>query len=219
VRHNNQARALEQVIGITVALDELWSNREDESGTAASFRRHKSLKAGSRETLRSGKKVMRFWVLALSLLGFLVSADAASAGLSTTTRDPSVASASAAFTDAATQETEDQIGLNKGRRRDVQRRLTRLGFDTRINGRFDENTRAVITRWQTARGYPATGFLNTPQHQSLLTESVSAANASIGDESDNDNPRPRRGDGVHRHRIGGPVGLIGGMVGGLFGRR
>ena len=162
---------------------------------------------------------MRFWVLALSLLGFLVSADAAHAGLSTTTRDPSAAVDSASLTDEATQETEDQIGLNRSKRRDVQRRLTRLGFDTRVNGKFDERTRAAITRWQTARGYPATGFLNTPQHQSLLTESVSAANASTGEESDSDNPRTRRGGHAHRHGVGGPVGLIGGMVGGLFGRR
>jgi peptidoglycan hydrolase-like protein with peptidoglycan-binding domain len=162
---------------------------------------------------------MRFWVLALSLLGFLVSADAANAGLSTTTRDPSAAVDSATFTDQATQEestqeTEDRIGLDRGERRDVQRWLTRLGFDTRVNGKFDKRTRAAITRWQTARGYPATGFLNTPQHQSLLTESVSTANASAGDESDHDSSRPRRG-----HRIGGPIGLIGGVVGGLFGRR
>ena len=56
------------------------------------------------------------------------------------------------------------------KRRDVQRRLTGLGFDTKVNGKFDESTRAVITRWQGARGYPKTGFLNTLQHQALLTE-------------------------------------------------
>jgi peptidoglycan hydrolase-like protein with peptidoglycan-binding domain len=162
---------------------------------------------------------MRFWVLALSLLAFLVSADAARAGLSTTTRDLSSAIDPATFTDEATQETEDQIGLDKGRRRDVQRRLTGLGFDTKVNGKFDEATRAVITRWQAARGYPRTGFLNTPQHKALLTESVSAVHASTGDESGNEHPTSRRGGGAHRHRIGGPVGVIGGMIGGLFGRR
>jgi peptidoglycan hydrolase-like protein with peptidoglycan-binding domain len=161
---------------------------------------------------------MRFWVLALSVLGFLVSADAANAGLSTTTRDPSAAIGSATVMDEATQETEDQIGLNRSKRRDVQRQLTRLGFETRVNGKFGEATRTAITRWQAAHGYPTTGFLNTSQHTSLLTESVAAANASTSDESDNDNP-PHRGRGhAHRHRIGGPVGLIGGMVGGLFGR-
>jgi peptidoglycan hydrolase-like protein with peptidoglycan-binding domain len=163
---------------------------------------------------------MRVLILALSVLGILVSADAANAGLSTTTRNPSASVDSATLTDEATQETEDQIGLDKAKRRAVQRRLTALGFDTKVNGKFDEPTRAVITRWQEARGYPKTGFLNTPQHKALLTETVSAQ-ASAGDEIDSEHPaRHRRGGGAHRHRsIGGPGALIGGMVGGLFGRR
>ena len=127
------------------------------------------------------------------------------------------------FTEEATQETEDQIGLNKARRKDVQRRLTGLGFDTKANGKFDETTRAVITRWQGARGYPQTGFLNTLQHKALLTETVPAARASSsasGESAEAPPPRRRRGGGAHHHRgVGGPVGLIGGVVGGLFGRR
>ena len=162
---------------------------------------------------------MRVFIIALSVLGLFVSADVAKAGPSTTDRELLASVDPATFAHEATQETEDQIGLDKAKRRDVQRRLTGLGFDTKVNGRFDESTRSVITRWQTARGYLATGFLNTPQHQSLLTESVSTANASTGDESDNDDTTPRRGGHAHRHRIGGPIGLIGGMVGGLFGRR
>jgi peptidoglycan hydrolase-like protein with peptidoglycan-binding domain len=167
---------------------------------------------------------MRVLILALSVLGILVSADAARAGPSTTPRDLSASADPANSADEANQETEDQIGLDKRKRRDVQRRLTGLGFDTKINGRFDESTRAVITRWQAARGYPTTGFLNTKQHQVLLTESVSAAQASLSnsDKSDDDRPARRRGGGgAHHHRSGGggPGGLIGGVVGGLFGRR
>ena len=126
------------------------------------------------------------------------------------------------FTEEATQETEDQIGLNKARRKDVQRRLTGLGFDTKANGKFDETTRAVITRWQGARGYPQTGFLNTLQHKALLTETVptARANSSASGESAEAPPRRRRGGGArHQRGVGGPVGLIGGVVGGLFGRR
>jgi hypothetical protein len=166
---------------------------------------------------------MRVLILLLSVLGILVSANVAKAGPSTTDRDLLASVDPVAFTDEATQETEDQIGLDKGKRRDVQRRLTSLGFDTRVNGRFDESTRAVITRWQAARGYPQTGFFNTLQHQALLTESVSAAHASFSgsDKSDDDHAARRRGGGgAHRHRSGGgPGGLIGGVVGGLFGRR
>ncbi|HWW86988.1 MAG TPA: peptidoglycan-binding domain-containing protein [Vicinamibacterales bacterium] len=164
-------------------------------------------------------------ILALSVLGILVSADAAKAGPSTTIRDVSASADPATFTDEATQQTEDQIGLDKRKRRDVQRRLTRLGFDTKVNGKFDESTRAVITRWQGARGYPRTGFLNTLQNKALLTEIVSAAHASSSssDKSDDEHlARRRGGGGAHHHRSGGgggPGGLIGGMMGGLFGRR
>jgi peptidoglycan hydrolase-like protein with peptidoglycan-binding domain len=166
---------------------------------------------------------LRVFILALSALGILVSASVATAGPSTTDRNLLASVDPATFAQEATQETEDKIGLDKGKRRDLQRRLTRLGFDTRVNGRFDESTRAVIARWQAARGYPKTGFLNTPQHQALLTESVSAAHASFSssDKSDDDRPARRRGGGGahHHHSGGGPGGLIGGVVGGLFGRR
>src|SRR5450631_1553044 len=164
---------------------------------------------------------MRVLILALSVLGILISADAAKAGLSTTTRSLSASVDPATLTDEATQETEDRIGLDKRKRRAVQRRLTGLGFDTKVNGKFDEPTRAVITRWQEARGYPKTGFLNTLQHKALLTETVSAVPASPGEEINGGHAaRRHRGGGAHHHGSGGgPGGLIGGMVGGLFGRR
>ena len=101
-----------------------------------------------------------------------------------TDRDLLASADPATFADEATQETEDRIGLDKGKRRDVQRRLTGLGFDTKVNGRFDKSTRAVITRWQVARGYPKTGFLNTLQHQALLTESVFGIGNVVGRADD-----------------------------------
>jgi Putative peptidoglycan binding domain len=176
------------------------------------------LRSRHRETSGSGKiKPLRVFILALSVLAILVSVNVAKAGPSTADRELVASVDPATTADEATQEAEDQIGLNKAKRRDVQRRLTGLGFDTKINGRFDEQTRAVITRWQAARGYPGTGFLNTQQHQALLTESVSAANASVSDASDDDRTARRRGGGgAHHHRSSGPGGLIGGVVGGLF---
>lgn len=151
-------------------------------------------------------------ILTLSVLGILVSADAAKAGLIMATRDVSASVDPSTLTDEATQEKEDQIGLDKGKRRDVQRRLNGLGFHTKATGKFDENTtRAAITRWQGAHGYATTGFLNTVQHDALLTESVSAAHASTGDQTDKDHPTR-----AHRHRSGGGPG---GLIGGLFGRR
>jgi peptidoglycan hydrolase-like protein with peptidoglycan-binding domain len=166
---------------------------------------------------------LRVSILALLVLGILVSASIANAGPSTTDRDLLASGDPAAFTDEATQETEDQMGLDKGKRREVQRGLTRLGYDIKINGKFDESTRAIITRWQSAHGYPTTGFLDSLQHKALLAEILSAAYAdsSGGINSDDDHLVHRRaGGGAHHHRRGGgPGGLIGGMMGGLFGRR
>jgi peptidoglycan hydrolase-like protein with peptidoglycan-binding domain len=107
----------------------------------------------------------------------------------------------------------------------VQRRLNGLGFDTKVTGRFDDNTRAVITRWQAARGYPKTGYLNSLQHKALLSEIVASTETSSSDDSD-DKPSRRHhsggggggGGGGYRRGPGGPGGLIGGMMGGLFGR-
>jgi hypothetical protein len=147
-------------------------------------------------------------------------------GPSTTTRNLTTGIDPATFTEEANQTTEDQIGLDKGQRRDVQRRLTGLGFDTKVNGKFDEATRSVITRWQAARGYPNTGFLNKLQHKALLTEIVATAQSNSSDDS-NDRParRSRHSGGGGGHRGGGggvhagPGQFIGGMMGGLFGRR
>ena len=166
---------------------------------------------------------MRVLLLALSVLGVLFSANAASAGPSTTTRELSESADPATLTEAATQETEDRIGLDKRKRRDVQRRLTGLGFDTRVNGKFDKSTRAVITRWQAARDYPSTGYLNAAQHQALLSESASTAQASVSEKSAESRPARRRSAARHHRSSGGPIaaigGVVGGVVGGVFGRR
>ena len=111
-------------------------------------------------------------------------------GPSTTTRNLTSGIDPATFTADANQTTEDQIGLDKGQRRDVQRRLTGLGFDTKVTGNFDDATRAVITRWQAARGYPKSGFLNKLQHKALLTEIVATTPTASSDGSD-DKPARR----------------------------
>jgi hypothetical protein len=145
-------------------------------------------------------------------------------GPSTTTRNLTTGVDPATFTDEANQITEDQIGLDKGQRRDVQRRLTGLGFDTKVSGKFDDDTRSVIRRWQAARGYPSSGFLNKLQHKALLTEIVSATQTSSSSDDSDDKPSRRHrgggggggGGGGHYRGPSGPGGLIGGVMGGLF---
>ena len=160
----------------------------------------------------------QFKPLALSRLAALEN------GPSTATRNLTTGVDPATFNDASNQTTEDQIGLDKGQRRDVQRRLTGLGFDTKVTGTFDQNTRAVITRWQAARGYPSSGFLNKLQHKALLSEIV-ATTQSASSSGDDDQPQRRRsgggggGGGGGHYRGGGgpnPGAFVGGMIGGML---
>jgi caspase domain-containing protein/putative peptidoglycan binding protein len=144
-------------------------------------------------------------------------------GPSTTTRNLTTGAEldPATYTEEASEITEDRLGLSKSQRRDVQRRLTALGFDIKATGKFDDATRAVITRWQAARGYPKSGYLNALQHKVLQSEILATRVASS--DSDDEPARPARrrsGGGHHYHRGGaaGPGAFFGGMMHGLFRR-
>lgn len=159
---------------------------------------------------------MRALILALSILTIVASAPGANAGLSSSPRESGAPAETAVATADADQQTENQIGLTKAKRRAVQRGLTRLGFGTKINGTFDDQTRAAIVRWQEERGYPATGFLNAAQHKVLMAAATEAA------KSDRQARRHAGGRARSSRNAGGPIGAIGGamhrVVGGIFGR-
>src|SRR5246127_2513135 len=72
----------------------------------------------------------QFKALALSRIAALEN------GPSTTTRNLTPGVDPATYTEDANQVTEDQIGMKAGQRRDAQRRLTGLGFDTKQTGKF-----------------------------------------------------------------------------------
>jgi hypothetical protein len=130
----------------------------------------------------------------------------------------------ATFTEEASQITEDQIGLDRGQRRDVQRRLTGLGFDTKVTGKFDDETRSVMRRWQAARGYPVSGYLNQLQHKALLSEIVANLQSEAAEPESHPSRHHASGGGGRRYYRssggggGGGFPLFGGMMGGLFGR-
>jgi peptidoglycan hydrolase-like protein with peptidoglycan-binding domain len=159
---------------------------------------------------REGKgRVTRALILTLSILAIIDCAHFAKAGPSSAPRETLAPADTAIAANRATLETEEQIGLTKSKRRDVQRRLTRLGFDTKVNGKFDESTRAAIVRWQEEYGYPSTGFLNAGQHKAL-TDAAKLAGKS--DRKD----RRRAGSRTRYSRgVGGPIGAIGGAVRGV----
>jgi peptidoglycan hydrolase-like protein with peptidoglycan-binding domain len=164
----------------------------------------------------------QFKALALARLAAIKS------GPSTTTRNLNAGVDPATFTDDASQLTEDQIGLDKGQRRDVQRRLTGLGFDTKVTGAFNDETRSVLKRWQAARGYPSTGYLNKLQHKALLSEIVAATPATASEDSPKPARRasaPAQSSAPAQQRSGGGDagaafvgGVVGGMMGGMFRR-
>ena len=156
-------------------------------------------------------KAMRALILALFILAIVGGAHSAKAGLSSTPRETMAPADTSIATDEATQESEEQIGLTKAKRRGVQRGLTRLGFKTKANGKFDEKTRAVIARWQEEQGYPTTGFLNAAQHK-VLTDAAAEAGKSGRQD------RRRAGRGTrHSRGVGGPIGAVGGAVRGVVG--
>ena len=122
-------------------------------------------------------------------------------GASTQTRALTTGVDPAIYTDIGSQLSEDQIGLDRNQRRDIQRRLTGLGFDTKASGAFDTSTRNVIKRWQAARGYPDSGFLNKHQHKALVGEIVPERTASSEEE-----PAPRKKQQRQRSNGGGGGG-------------
>jgi peptidoglycan hydrolase-like protein with peptidoglycan-binding domain len=144
-------------------------------------------------------------------------------GPSTATRTVIAGVDPATFTEEASQLTEDQIGLNKTQRGDIQRRLTGLGFDTNPTGAFDDDTRAIVKRWQAARGYPVSGYFNRLQHKALLIEiQPKTATAPPGAAQQR---RPSGGTAAAAPPpaasapAGNPAGaaFVGGMMGGIVG--
>ncbi|QPF95239.1 caspase family protein [Bradyrhizobium commune] len=139
-------------------------------------------------------------------------------GPPTTSSDVNASIDPATFTDDASQLTEDQIGLDKGQRRDVQRRLNGLGFDTKPNGTFNDEFRSALKRWQTARGYPSSGYFNRLQYKALLAEIVASTSPSASNSSDKGPTRGATGGGGgHRGAGAGSSGtFLGGATGGMF---
>ncbi len=74
---------------------------------------------------------------------------------------------------AATQESERALGWSRNEWRRLQRQLTSVGFSTGgADGRPGPATRQALENWQSARGFPNTGYLNALQRTELLSEVV-----------------------------------------------
>ena len=79
------------------------------------------------------------------------------------TPDPAIATAGASFA------TETALSLRKTDKKILMIKLSSLGFGSRsLSSEFDVGTRMALAKWQEARGYPVTGFLNKYQYAALL---------------------------------------------------
>lgn len=74
---------------------------------------------------------------------------------------------------------EAALSLTAAQRREIQRQLTYLGFNTRgIDGIFGPGTRGAIRGWQAGRGLPDSGFLTAAQ-LALLAQDVALREAEL----------------------------------------
>ena len=97
--------------------------------------------------------------------------------------------------------------------RDIQRRLTGLGFPVDADGTYGEGTVAAVTQFQASRGVPADGIVG-PETWRALVE----AGFRLGDRMLYRRSPMMRGDDVSRlQRSLGSLGFDAGKVDGLFG--
>lgn len=79
---------------------------------------------------------------------------------------------------------EERLNLSRNDRRDIQRDLTLLGFDTRgVDGVLGRGSRAAISAWQKSRGLDETGFMNRAQID-LLHETARLRREELAEEAE-----------------------------------
>ena len=75
---------------------------------------------------------------------------------------------------------EDELGLDRATRRQIQQSLHAEGFNPGgAGGLFGPRTRAAIRRWQASRGAPTTGYLDGAAAAALRSAGVSSAAAAV----------------------------------------
>ena len=74
---------------------------------------------------------------------------------------------------ALARAAEEALNLTRDQRRQIQRGLSILDYDTRgIDGIFGSGTRNAIGEWQQARGFAVTGYLDAPQINALSQQAA-----------------------------------------------
>lgn len=82
----------------------------------------------------------------------------------------------AADPQAGARAAEEALNLTRDQRRQVQRNLSLLGFDTRgIDGIFGRGTRGAITAWQRRNDYEESGYLDREQIERIDAQAARRA--------------------------------------------
>lgn len=80
-----------------------------------------------------------------------------------------------------TEQGERALGLDRSARRRIQSGLSAAGFDAGpADGQFGTRTRGAIRAWQSARGRPASGFLNASEAEELANHGSATATTAEG---------------------------------------
>jgi peptidoglycan hydrolase-like protein with peptidoglycan-binding domain len=86
--------------------------------------------------------------------------------------------------EARAERDEQALDLSRDARRQIQRDLSLLGFNTRgIDGIFGRGTRTAITDWQRGQNFAATGFL-TREQVALIGEQAQRRAAELETEAE-----------------------------------
>ena len=90
---------------------------------------------------------------------------------------------------------EAQIVTTRTRRREVQRALTVLGFNTYgVDGVFGPRTRTAISGFQRSRDFPVTGYLTPSAHEALMDEAREPLAQAAAAAAAAERQEPRQGE-------------------------
>lgn len=85
--------------------------------------------------------------------------------------DPGIGSDPADSANSDDPIEERLLSLTYRERRDVQRQLTSMGYNTRgVDGNFGPNTRRALSEWQSDEGLRVSGYLTAEQLRALLRQ-------------------------------------------------
>ncbi|NSX54969.1 peptidoglycan-binding domain-containing protein [Parasulfitobacter algicola] len=100
------------------------------------------------------------------------------------------------------RQTEEALELSRDDRRQIQRDLTLLEYDTRgIDGIFGPGTRGAITKWQRENGYEASSYITRPQIVAMRAQAQERA-AVLEEEARRRQEEQDREDRAYWERTG-----------------